>query len=62
MLRRLTIAIAAVSALGILFCPTDALARKTRVPVAGGVPRWDVTPSCRGAASVLGITKRPVKD
>jgi hypothetical protein len=53
MLRRLIIAIAAVSALGILFCPTDALARKTRVPIAGGVPSWDVTASCRGAASAL---------
>jgi len=61
MLRRLIIAIAAVSVLGISFCPT-ASARRTRVAVADGVPSWDVTPSCRGAASVLGITKRPVKD
>jgi hypothetical protein len=52
MLRRLVIAIATVSALGISFCPTDASARKTRVAVSDSVPSWDVTASCRGAASV----------
>ena len=52
MLRRLIIGIATVSVLGISFCPTDAWARRTRVAVADGVPSWDVTPSCRGAASV----------
>jgi hypothetical protein len=53
MLQRLIIAIAAISALGISFCPTDASARRTRVAVAdGGVPSWDVTASCRAAASI----------
>ena len=58
MLRRLIIAIATVSVLGISFCPTDALARKTRVPIAGGVPSWDVTASCRGAA-LAGYNQTP---
>ena len=53
MLRRLIIAIAAGSALGISFCPTDASARRTRAVVADSVPSWDVTASCRGAASAL---------
>ena len=52
MLRRLTIAIATASALGISFCPTDASARRTRAAVADGVPSWDLTASCRAAASV----------
>ena len=53
MLRRLTIAIATASALGISLYPTDASARRTRAaPVADSVPSWDVTASCRGAASV----------
>ena len=52
MLRRLIIAIAAASALGISFCPTDASARQTRAAVADGVPDWDVTASCRAAASI----------
>ncbi len=55
MLRRLIIAIATVSALGISFCPTDILAarRTTGAAVAADtVPSWDVTASCRGAASV----------
>jgi hypothetical protein len=52
MLRRLIIAIAAASALGISFCPTDASARRTRAAVADGVPSWDVTASCRAAASI----------
>ena len=55
MLRQLIVAIATVSALGISFCPTDILAarRTTRAAVAAdSVPSWDVTPSCRGAASV----------
>src|SRR5262245_46852763 len=51
MLRRLIIALAAASALGILFCPTDASARQTRAAVADGVPNWDLTASCRAAAS-----------
>ena len=52
MLRRLIIAIAAASALGISFCPTDASARRTRAAVADGVPSWDQTASCRAAASI----------
>ena len=52
MLRRLIITIAAASALGISFCPTDASARRTRAAVADGVPSWDQTASCRAAASV----------
>ena len=52
MLRRLIIAIAAASALGISFCPTDASARRTRAAVADSVPSWDLTASCRAAASV----------
>ena len=51
MFRPLIIALAAASALG-MFCPTDALARRTRTAVADGVPSWDVTPSCRAAGSV----------
>jgi hypothetical protein len=49
--RRLIIAIASVSALGISFCPTDASARRTRAAVSNSVPSWDVTASCRGASS-----------
>ena len=52
MLRRLIIAIAVASALGISFCPTDASARQTRAAVADGVPSWDQTASCRAAASI----------
>ena len=52
MLRRLIIAIAAASALGISFCPTDASARRTRAAVADDVPSWDQTASCRAAASI----------
>jgi hypothetical protein len=53
MLRRLIITIAAVSALAISFCPTDASARRTRAaPVADSVPSWDVTASCRAAATI----------
>jgi hypothetical protein len=52
MLRRLIIAIAAASALGISFCPTDASARRTRAAVADGVPSWDLTASCRAAGTV----------
>jgi hypothetical protein len=52
MLRRLIIAIAAAFALGISFCPTDALARRTRAAEADSVPSWDVTESCRAAASL----------
>jgi hypothetical protein len=51
MLRRLIIAIAAASALGISFCPTNASARRTRAAVADSVPSWDLTASCRAAAS-----------
>jgi hypothetical protein len=58
MLRRFTIAIAAAAALGISFCPTDALARRTRTAVADGVPNWDLSSSCRTAAS-LGFTGTP---
>ena len=52
MLRRLIIALAAASALGISFCPADASARRTRAAVSDGVPSWDVTPSCRAAGSI----------
>jgi hypothetical protein len=52
MLRRLIIAIAVASALGISFCPTDASARRTRAAVADNVPSWDVTASCRAAGLV----------
>ena len=52
MLRRLTNAIAAAASLGISFCPTDALARRTRTAVADGVPNWDLSSSCRTAASL----------
>ena len=52
MLRRLIIAIATASALGISFCPTDASARRTRAAVADSVPSWDQTVSCRAAASI----------
>jgi hypothetical protein len=52
MLRRLIIAIAATSALGISFYPTDASARRTRAAVADSVPSWDVTASCRAAGSI----------
>jgi hypothetical protein len=52
MLRRLIIAIAVASALGISFCPTDALARRTRAAAADSVPSWDLTASCRAAGSV----------
>src|SRR5262249_19860546 len=52
MMRRLIVALAAVSALGISFCPTEASARRTRAVVADGVPSWDLTKSCRAAASI----------
>ena len=52
MVRRLIIAIAAASALGISFCPTDASAQRTRATVSDGVPNWDLTASCRAAASI----------
>src|SRR5262245_22243314 len=58
MLRRLIIAIAAASALGITFCPTDASARRTRAAVADGVPNWDLTASCRAAATA-GYSETP---
>jgi hypothetical protein len=54
MLRRLIVATASVS-VGISFCQTDILAarRTTSAAVAAdSVPSWDVTASCRGAASV----------
>jgi len=59
MLRRLIIALAATSALGISFCPTDALARRSRPAVADGVPSWDLTPSCRAAGSIGGSDATP---
>jgi hypothetical protein len=52
MLRRLIVALAAASALGISSCPTDASARRTRAAVTDGVPSWDVTASCRAASSI----------
>src|SRR5262245_35150598 len=58
MLRRLIIAIAAASALGISFCPTDASAQRTRAAVADGVPNWDLTASCR-AAGTAGYSQTP---
>jgi len=39
-LRRLTMAFAAASALGISFCPADASARRTRAADADSVPSW----------------------
>src|SRR5215510_13183820 len=52
-LARIIIGIAAVSALAISFCPTNASARRTRAaPVVDGVPSWDVTASCQAAARV----------
>jgi len=57
MLRRLAIAIAAAAVLG-SFCPTDALARRTRTAVADSVPNWDLSASCRTAAS-LGFSGTP---
>jgi hypothetical protein len=51
-LERLLIIAIVASALGISFCPTDALARRTRAAAADGVPSWDVTQSCRAAASI----------
>ena len=59
MLRRLIIALAAASALGISFCPTDASARQTRAAVTDGVPSWDVTPSCRAAGSIIPSGQTP---
>ena len=58
MLRRLIIAIAAASALGIPFYPTDASARRTRAAVADSVPSWDLTASCRAAGSA-GYSQTP---
>jgi hypothetical protein len=58
MLRRLIIAIAAASALGISFYATDASARRTRAAVADGVPHWDLTASCR-AAGTAGYSQTP---
>jgi hypothetical protein len=48
----LIISIAAASALGISFCPTDASAQRTRAAIADSVPSWDLTQSCRAAGSV----------
>jgi hypothetical protein len=60
MLRRLIIAIAVGSALGISFYPTDASARRTRAAVADSpnVPSWDLTASCR-AAALAGFSEKP---
>jgi hypothetical protein len=58
MVRRLIIAIATASALGISFYPTDASARRTRAAVADSVPSWDLTASCRAAASA-GYSQTP---
>src|SRR4030095_10449916 len=58
MLRRLIIAIATASALGISFYPTDASARRTRAAVADSVPSWDLTASCR-AAGLAGYSQTP---
>jgi hypothetical protein len=58
MLRRLIIAIAVASASGIAFYPTDASARRTRAAVADSVPSWDLTASCRAAASA-GYSETP---
>src|SRR5262245_27729928 len=53
------LALGAASALGISFCPTDALARRTRPAVADGVPSWDLTASCRAAGSIGGSDATP---
>jgi hypothetical protein len=59
MLRRLIVALAAASALGISFCPTDVSARRTRAAVADGVPNWDLTASCRAAGTISGYAQTP---
>jgi len=59
MLRRLIIAVASVSALGISFCRTDILAasRTTRAAVAAdNAPNWDVT----AAAICLLLATAPI--
>src|SRR5215472_13750650 len=53
------LALAAASALGISFCPTDASARRARTTVADGVPSWDLTESCRAAGSIGGSDQTP---
>src|SRR5262245_18645842 len=53
------LALAAASALVVSFCPTDALARRTRAAVADGVPSWDLTASCRAAGSIGGSDQTP---
>ena len=58
MVRRLIIAIATASALGISFYPTDASARRTRAAVADSVPSWDLTASCL-AAGLAGYSQTP---
>jgi len=58
MLRRLIIAIATASVLGISFYPTDASARRTSAAVADSVPSWDLTASCR-AAGLAGYSQTP---
>jgi hypothetical protein len=59
MLRRLIIALAAASALGISFFPTYASAQRTGAAVADGVPSWDLTASCRAAGSIGGFDQTP---
>jgi hypothetical protein len=56
MLQRLIIA--AACAVGISFCPTDASARRTRAAEADSVQSWDLTASCRAAASA-GYSEKP---
>jgi len=57
-LRRLIVALAAASALGISFCPTDAAARQTRAAVTDGVPNYDLNASCHAAGSFSGYGGR----
>jgi hypothetical protein len=47
------LALAVASTLGISFCPTDALARRTRAAGADCVPSWDQTAHCGGQADLM---------
>ena len=61
MLRRLIIAIAVASALGISFCPTDASARRTRAAVATA-SQAGIKPQAAAPQPRLHTAERPVKD
>ena len=59
MLRRLIIAIAVASALGISFCPTDASACRTRAAEAS---QAGIKPQAAAPQPRLHTAERPVKD